>query len=123
MENKYLSDHLANERTFLSWIRTSIAIKALGFVVVKFSLFVRQFSILLNKDYGTNHPHGYSAIMGVVLVAAGIIITILAFIRYRRNEQQISSGSYHNSSAAITFISAFLVLTSILLVVYLTQSA
>ncbi|WP_167516127.1 MULTISPECIES: YidH family protein [Mucilaginibacter] len=33
------SDHLANERTFLAWIRTSIALMGFGFVVVKFSLF------------------------------------------------------------------------------------
>ena len=33
-------DHLANERTFLAWIRTSIGIMAFGFVVVKFSLFL-----------------------------------------------------------------------------------
>ncbi len=43
------SDHLANERTFLAWIRTSIGIMAFGFVVVKFSLFVKQLSILVGK--------------------------------------------------------------------------
>lgn len=122
MENKYLSDHLANERTFLSWIRTSIAIKALGFVVVKFSLFVRQFSMLLNKNYSANHPQGYSALIGVSLVVAGILITVLAYFRYRKNEQQINTGTYRNSSAAITLICAFLVLVSIFLVVYLAQS-
>jgi inner membrane protein YidH len=35
------SDHAANERTFLAWVRTGIAIIALGFVVEKFNLFVR----------------------------------------------------------------------------------
>jgi len=34
--------HMANERTFLAWIRTSIAIMAFGFVVEKFGLFLRQ---------------------------------------------------------------------------------
>jgi len=34
-------EHLANERTLLAWMRTSIAIMAFGFVVVKFSLFIR----------------------------------------------------------------------------------
>ena len=41
------SDHLANERTFLAWIRTSIAIMAFGFVVVKFTFFIKQLSIVL----------------------------------------------------------------------------
>ncbi|WP_345229811.1 DUF202 domain-containing protein [Olivibacter ginsenosidimutans] len=36
------NDHLANERTFLAWIRTSLTFMGLGFVVVKFSLFIKQ---------------------------------------------------------------------------------
>ncbi|HET8995258.1 MAG TPA: DUF202 domain-containing protein, partial [Acetobacteraceae bacterium] len=35
------SDHAANERTFLAWIRTAIAIMAFGFLVAKFNLFLR----------------------------------------------------------------------------------
>jgi putative membrane protein len=34
------SDHAANERTFLAWLRTSIAVIAFGFVIEKFNLFV-----------------------------------------------------------------------------------
>jgi putative membrane protein len=35
------SDHAANERTFLAWVRTAIAIMAFGFVVTKFDLFLK----------------------------------------------------------------------------------
>ena len=34
------SDHAANERTFLAWLRTGIAVIAFGFVIEKFNLFV-----------------------------------------------------------------------------------
>jgi putative membrane protein len=34
------SDHAANERTFLAWVRTGIAVIAFGFVIEKFNLFV-----------------------------------------------------------------------------------
>lgn len=34
------SDHAANERTFLAWVRTGIAMIAFGFVVEKFNLFL-----------------------------------------------------------------------------------
>ena len=34
------SDHAANERTFLAWVRTGIAVIAFGFVIDKFNLFV-----------------------------------------------------------------------------------
>ncbi|MEK7197689.1 MAG: DUF202 domain-containing protein, partial [Nitrospirota bacterium] len=39
--------HMANERTFLAWIRTSIGIMAFGFVVERFSIFVKQVSYFL----------------------------------------------------------------------------
>jgi hypothetical protein len=42
LEKPRVADHLANERTFLAWIRTSIGIMGFGFVVVKFSRFLRQ---------------------------------------------------------------------------------
>jgi uncharacterized membrane protein YidH (DUF202 family) len=34
------SDHAANGRTFLAWVRTGIAVIAFGFVIEKFNLFV-----------------------------------------------------------------------------------
>ena len=66
------SDHLANERTFLAWIRTSIALMGFGFVIVKFALFIREVSIALGDKISTP-PKGYSAIIGVVMVAFGAI--------------------------------------------------
>ncbi len=38
---KRYSDHAANERTFLAWVRTAIAVMAFGFVIEKFDLFLR----------------------------------------------------------------------------------
>jgi putative membrane protein len=32
--------HAANERTFLAWVRTAIAVMAFGFLVEKFDLFL-----------------------------------------------------------------------------------
>jgi putative membrane protein len=37
---KRYSDHAANERTFLAWVRTAIAVMAFGFIVEKFDLFL-----------------------------------------------------------------------------------
>ena len=39
---KNFSDHSANERTFLAWVRTSIAVMAFGFLVEKFDLFLQM---------------------------------------------------------------------------------
>jgi putative membrane protein len=73
------TDHLANERTFLAWMRTSIGIMAFGFVVVKFSLFVKRIALLFGKtDLNPPATHGLSAIVGIVLVLVGTITLIFS---------------------------------------------
>ena len=115
------SDHLANERTFLAWIRTSIGIMAFGFVVEKFSLFVKQISLILGK---TNiiQPKGYSGIVGIVLVAVGTITSVLSYLRYKHSEKQLNEGDYKHSSLLISVLTAFIFLVSVFLIVYLIKS-
>ena len=116
-----ITDHLANERTYLAWMRTSIGIMAFGFVVVKFSLFVKQISLLLGKE-NLVHPKGYSAIMGIVLVSVGTVTAILSYIRYKHTEKQLKEGAYLHSSGLITILTGFIFLVSVFLIVYLIQS-
>jgi putative membrane protein len=115
------SDQLANERTFLAWIRTSIGIMAFGFVVVKFSLFVKQISLILGKE-NFSHQKGYSGIVGIVLVAVGAVIAVLSYIRYRYSEKQLNEGYYKHSSLLITVLTTFIFLISVFLIVYLVNS-
>jgi len=115
------SDHLANERTFLAWVRTSIGIMAFGFVVVKFSLFVKQISLLLGKETVIQQT-GYSGILGIVLVAVGMVTSVLSYMRYKQSEGQLNSGNYRHSSLLITVLTSFILLVSILLIVYLFKS-
>ena len=68
-------DHLANERTYLAWIRTSIGIMAFGFVVERFALFMKQMSVILGTTtLETPAPptSGYSVVVGIFLVGLGI---------------------------------------------------
>jgi len=76
--------HMANERTFLAWIRTSIGIMAFGFVVEKFTLFMKQMSVILGKstkEYALPPTPGYSAIVGILLVGLGTLLVLLEFNR------------------------------------------
>lgn len=115
------NEHLANERTFLAWVRTSIGIMAFGFVVVKFSLFVHQIGIVLGKEMILKQ-HGYSNIIGILLVMAGSSSLIISFIQYKRTEKQINSGNYISSSWLTAVLTIFIFLTSISLIVYLINS-
>lgn len=94
-------DHLANERTFLAWIRTSIGIMGFGLVVVKLSLF-----------------EGYSGIVGIALVVVGGATAIVPYFHYKQVEKQLNEGCYKHSSLLITILTAFIFLVSVFLIVY-----
>src|SRR5208283_878741 len=113
--------HMANERTFLAWIRTSIGIMAFGFVVEKFALFARQLYILLGKS-SDSPSHGYSSMFGAVLVGFGALIGVLAFVRYRKVEKQIDSDTYQPSRLLCIMVMLFILIIAIFLIIYLIHS-
>jgi len=115
------NDHLANERTYLAWIRISIGIMAFGFVVVKFSLFVKQIGIALGTGIKTPSL-GYSSLIGIVLVAFGALSILFSYGQYRKTETQLRTGKYVPSSILTSLLTAILLLISILLIFYLLQS-
>ncbi len=116
-----VSDHLANERTFLAWIRTCIGIMAFGFVVVKFSLFIKQISLVLGKE-STIHQYGFSAPIGIILVLVGAISLLLSVMRYTKTKNELNKGTYYHTSGLIYIIAGFILITSIVLVVYLIKT-
>lgn len=117
--------HMANERTFLAWIRTSIGIMAFGFVVEKFALFIKQMSLVLGKaNIGNALPpsHGYSAIVGIFLVAFGTMLCLLAFVRFRKVERQLDEDTYQSSALLDILLTIAVLAVGIFLVVYLIHS-
>jgi uncharacterized membrane protein YidH (DUF202 family) len=94
------NDHMANERTFLAWIRTSIGIMAFGFVVEKFSFFIKKLSLFVGKSpelESAASSSGYSSIFGIFLVALGTMMGVLAFVRYKKVEKEIDNNAYRPS--------------------------
>ncbi len=117
--------HMANERTFLAWIRTSIGIMAFGFVVEKFALFMKQMAIILGKStIGEALPpsHGYSSIVGIFLVGLGALMGALAFIRYKKVKKQIDEDTWQPSSILDALLTLSVLAVGIFLVVYLIYS-
>jgi uncharacterized membrane protein YidH (DUF202 family) len=120
--------HMANERTFLAWIRTSIGIMAFGFVMEKFALFVRQMGVFLYKTGpGEKIPFpavsttpGTSSIVGVVLIGLGALMGLLAFIRYKKVEREIDEDTYQPSLILDILLTLSIVSIGIFLIIYLS---
>ncbi|GGH20829.1 membrane protein [Dyadobacter endophyticus] len=115
------NDHLANERTYLAWVRTGVGIMAFGFVVVKFSLFITQINVVLERPVKI-YSHGYSKIIGVVLILFGISSILLAFVQFHITDTELKSGTYRPRIWLTNLLTVVLVLISVLLVVYLMLS-
>lgn len=113
------TDHLANERTFLAWVRTAIAIMAFGFVVVKFSLFVKQLSLLFSDRPIVVPAKGFSGLIGFALVALGAVICVLGYLQYKKTERQLNNNVYNSSSPLVVWLTIILLIGSIFLLLYL----
>jgi putative membrane protein len=83
--------HLANERTLLAWIRTGIALMALGFAIARFGLFLRQVAAAGNIYVPPAHSLG-STEFGAVLVALGALANLAATVRYARLRRAVERG-------------------------------
>jgi uncharacterized membrane protein YidH (DUF202 family) len=118
--------HMANERTFLAWIRTGIGIMAFGFVVVKFALFVKQMAFVLENTSSSINlpaaPRGYSAILGILLVALGALMSVLGFFRYKITEKQIDEETYRPTFILDALLTLAVLAVGIFLVIYLVHS-
>ena len=118
-------DHMANERTFLAWIRTSIGIMAFGFVVEKFAFFIKKLSYFFGKSNVVEAPPtsiGYSSIFGIVLVAMGALMGILAFVRYKKVEREIDEDTYKPSVILDILVAMGILAIGIFLVIYMIHS-
>ena len=127
--------HMANERTFLAWIRTSIGIMAFGFVVEKFALFVRELSSVIARSGLSGRQkdliplseavplsRGYSSFFGIVLVGLGTLMGVLAFMRYKIVEREIDEDTYRPSIILNVLLAISIFAVGIFLILYLVHS-
>jgi putative membrane protein len=114
------SDHLANERTFLAWIRTSISIVVFGFVVAKFGITLRQF---LRVQGNAAHESGLSLMIGVGFMAMGIFMALAAWFRYRSTMRRLETGDFKPAGAIVTVLAIVAALFGTILAVYLIYTA
>jgi putative membrane protein len=90
-----LTTQLANERTFLAWIRTGIALLAFGFVVEKAGTFLEAISAEVSEKQ--HNFVQYSGIAGVILMLSGAFIIGMATVRFWYIDRAIRQGRCETS--------------------------
>jgi putative membrane protein len=103
------SDHAANERTFLAWVRTGIAVIAFGFVVEKFNLFVRTLAQAAPPTDSAGHfrdlprlSGSFNHYDGLVLILIGIAIIFVSLVRFVRTSRLIDDQDMHSAASVRT---------------------
>ncbi len=98
------ADQAANERTFLAWVRTGIAVIALGFVIEKFKLFLLALSESVSPQLSErlqlsrlSGPLGHYG--GVALVYGGLLLIVIATLRFVRTSMLLAEATEHTSRA------------------------
>jgi putative membrane protein len=119
--SKHVSDHLANERTFLAWIRTGLATITFGFVVARFGLFLRELNL---KQAGASATSvHYSSIIGVSLTALGVLVMALSLFNFLQIKRQIDEERFHPQSRYAIILTCLACLVGVVLAIYLSLTA
>ncbi|HBB35972.1 MAG TPA: hypothetical protein DDZ80_30140 [Cyanobacteria bacterium UBA8803] len=107
-------EHQANERTFLAWLRTSIALIGFGFALARFGLFLRQLEITVTQQPLPTSSFINSQSLGIGLVLVGILIIILSVWRYNQVFWQIERNDYQPSRLLVWVTAAIVAVLGLL---------
>jgi len=106
------SAHLDNERTFLAWVRTTVALIGLGFVIAR-----------LSPTLGAAATGGRittkAVPAGITLIVLGAVVTVLAAWRYDRVNRQIEEGIVKTDRGLVWMVTLLIALLSAAAVVYM----
>lgn len=115
-----LRDYLAEERTFLAWIRTGISLMGFGFVVARFGILGNMSYI--PQQLPAAQPHELSLWLGAVLIAIGAIVNLFSARRFMRLVGELNRDRFADRSLSKqgVIVACFLALLGIAMTIYLT---
>ena len=111
------TEYLANERTFLAWVRTGIAVITLGFVISKFGLWLEEMSLI--SPQFSNIRTGSSIPIGIGMMMFGGLLVVLAAWRYHVVNRQIEHGEVKADRGLIILITVLVIVLSLVTAGYL----
>ncbi len=105
MSETLLRDHAANERTFLAWIRTGVALMAFGFAIARFGLFLREMAAIRTPPQAASQLG--SAWFGVAMVVLGLVTNVFATVRYMRIRKALDEQKTISMSPGLVYVVGF----------------
>lgn len=96
--------HLANERTFLAWLRTALTAMTLGLASAEF----------LTDDLGLGIAFPVTRVLATTMVGGGIVILGLGIREYMRNRRKIREGEFEPASTVAIAATVIMAIAGVL---------
>jgi uncharacterized membrane protein YidH (DUF202 family) len=120
LENKgsVARDHMANERTFLAWLRTSLSFITIGIGITQLarleakstsgssSIMVQDITINLKKRHSALTTFGKP--LGLIFLLLGILTLVFGFLRFFKVQAMLTRNYYPASRLSVAFLIAIL---------------
>jgi putative membrane protein len=111
-----IREHLANERTFLAWVRTGVAVVIFGFAIGRFAITIQEF---MRAEGHPERAASVSVWFGVLSIVAGTALVFAGFNRYRRNRAQLEAGTFKPAGYIIDLVTIITMALGLALAAYL----
>jgi putative membrane protein len=109
-DSKYIQQHLANERTYLAWVRTCITIMGVGFLITNL-----HFSTLNIKIHMADF---LARVIGLASIVIGMMALIITTISYFKKGLDINNQTFRFSKLMVVFLTFSLLLVFFVFALY-----
>jgi putative membrane protein len=108
----HIRDHLANERTFLAYLRTSLSLLSLGVSVNRFSLYLLEKN-KISADTTSGTTLVGAEYLGIGMAVVGLILLVYGIVRFTQMNGQIEAQAFRPNIRAMWVLSVIILIGAI----------